>query len=61
MSYIEEFRLEVQRLYDEYLYKTEKRGISYGEIAYIESLADCALQEFYDELCAELYKEEESE
>ena len=49
MSYIEEFRLEVQRLYDEYLYKTEKRGISYGEIAYIESLADCALQEFYDE------------
>lgn len=61
MSYLEEFRLEVQRMYDEYLYKTEKRGISYGEIAHIESLADCALQEFYDELCEELYKEEESE
>lgn len=61
MSYLEEFRLEVQRMYDEYLQKTEKRGISYGEIAHIESLAECELQEFYDELYAELYKEEESE
>lgn len=61
MSYKEEFRLEVQRMYDEYLYKTEKRGISYGEIAYIESLAEVALQEFYDELCAELYEEDEEE
>lgn len=61
MSNLEEFRLEVQRMYDEYLYKTEKRGISYGEIAHIESLSECELQEFYDELCAELYKEEESE
>ena len=61
MSYEEEFRLEVQRVYDEYLYKTEKRGISYGEIAHIESLSERELQEFYDELCAELYKEEESE
>ena len=61
MSYEEEFRLEVQRMYDEYLYKTEKRGISYGEIAHIESLAECELQEFYDELCTELYKEDEEE
>ena len=56
MSNLEEYRLEVQRMYDEYLYKTEKRGISYGEIAHIESLSECELQEFYDELCAELYK-----
>ena len=61
MSYEEEFRLEVHRMYDEYLYKTEKRGTSYGEIAHIESLSECELQEFYDELCTELYKEEESE
>ena len=58
MSYEEEFRLEVQRMYDEYLYKTEKRGISYGEIAHIESLSERELQEFYDELCTELYEEE---
>lgn len=60
MRDIEEFRLEVQRMYDEFLYKTEKRGISYGEIAHIESLSECELQDLYNELCVELYKEEES-
>ena len=30
--------LEVENLYDEYLMKTEKRGISYGEIAYFEQM-----------------------
>lgn len=45
-----EFRLEVERLYNEYLERTENRNISYGEIAYIQDLSIEELQAMYEEL-----------
>ena len=45
-----EFRLEVERLYNEYLERTENRNISYGEIAYIQDLSIEELQSMYEEL-----------
>lgn len=50
---LEDFRGEVVRLYDEYLMKTEHRGISCGELVHIEELKKKELQELYDELCEE--------
>lgn len=35
---LNELKDYTQNLYDEYLTKTEGRGISWGEIAYIQSL-----------------------
>lgn len=43
-------------LYDEYLQKTEKRGASYGELAYIESLTSAELDELDTALIEELEK-----
>ena len=54
---LEEYRLYVQQRYDEYLQTTEKRGASWGEIAYIESLSKKEL----DDLCAEIDEELENE
>lgn len=45
-----ELRLEAQARYDEYLYTTENRGISYGEVAYIESLSKRELEDFIEEI-----------
>ena len=42
--------LEVERLYDEYLQKTENRNMSYGEYAYIEGLDYFELQNMLEEL-----------
>jgi hypothetical protein len=53
----EEFIMEVQQNYDEYLMKTENRGISYGEIAYIQGLSDKELKDLNDEAIKELEKE----
>lgn len=50
---LEDFRGEVVRLYDEHLTKTEHRGISWGELAYIDGLKKKELQELYNELCEE--------
>lgn len=50
---MDEFRLEVQSRYDEYLYRTEGRGASYGEIAHIEGLNKKELNELYEELIEE--------
>lgn len=50
---MDEFKQEVRRLYDEYLYKIEHRGISYGEIAHIEGLNKKELNELYKELTEE--------
>ena len=47
---LEEYKIEVQRAYDEYLYNTEGRGISYGEIAYIEGLNEQELNDLYNEI-----------
>ena len=35
----EEFIMAVETAYDEYLQKTENRGMSWGEAAYIENLS----------------------
>ena len=56
----QEFLLEVENLYDEYTMKTARRGISYGEIYWIENLSDKKLNEFYNELLEKL-EEKESE
>lgn len=52
----EEYVLQVQTLYNEYLEKTENRNISYGELAYIQGLEKEELDNLYNELL-----EEESE
>lgn len=41
---------DIQRRYDDYLQDTEKRGASYGEIAYVESLRGKDLDDFEKEL-----------
>lgn len=51
---LNEYLLEVQSKYDEYLMKTENRGISYGELAYLQSLTLGQLKEFEKELDKEL-------
>lgn len=53
---LNEFRLEAGMRYDEYLYATEKRSMSYGELAYIQDLNEEELNEFYDEVLEELEK-----
>ena len=53
---MEEYKQEVQRVYDEYLMATEGRGISYGEIAYIDGLDKKELDKLYDEALSELEK-----
>ena len=50
---LEEYRLYVQSRYDEYIQATEKRGASWGEVAYIEGLNEKEL----DDMCAELDEE----
>ena len=47
---LEEFKNEVIRSYDAFLYNTEKRGISYGEISYIDGLSFNDLKILYDEI-----------
>ena len=41
---------EIQILYDEYLQDTEGRGISYGEIAYLNSLDEDELEDLRKEI-----------
>lgn len=38
MNELEGYRMQVESEYDDYLYKTEHRGMSYGELAYIGRL-----------------------
>ena len=47
---LEEFKNEVIRSYDAFLYNTEKRGISYGEISYIDGLNIKELKILYNEI-----------
>lgn len=46
----------VQTIYDELLEQQEQRGISYGEIAYIDSLSQEQLNNLELEIEEELYK-----
>lgn len=54
MNELEEFRFEVERLYNEWLEKTEKRNTSYGELLYIQDLNEKDLNDMYEELLKEL-------
>lgn len=49
-----DYIMEVQSLYNEYLEKTENRGISYGELSYIENLKKKELDSLYIELIENL-------
>lgn len=55
----EELNTAVVNAYDELLQATEKRGASWGEIAYIENLNDKQAHEFLEECYTELNKLEE--
>ena len=50
----EEYLFYVQSKYDEYLQKTENRGMSYGELAYLQNLSKTQLEEFEKELDKEV-------
>lgn len=56
---LEEYRLHVMSRYDEYLQATEKRGASWGEIAYVGSLSEEELQSMEKELDEEALKIEQ--
>lgn len=58
MSELDELKMETQTLYDDYLMATEKRGISYGEIAYIQGLEREELDDFCEELENEMERKE---
>ena len=45
-----EYILHIQNKYDEYLMRTENRGMSYGELHYIQNLSEEELQELEEEL-----------
>ena len=47
---MEDLLNEVSLLYEEYIYKTENRGASYGELAYIQNLSEKELNDLYKEL-----------
>ena len=49
-----EKNIYILNLYSELLNKTEKRGISYGEIAFIQSLKEKETRKFEKELIKEL-------
>ena len=51
---LNEYLLEVQSKYDEYLMKIENRGMSYGELAYLQNLSKKELEEFERGLYKEL-------
>lgn len=50
MTRLDELKMEVESRYDDYLYTTEHRGISYGEIAYIQGLTEKELEDFSEDL-----------
>lgn len=60
MSEREELNMAVVNAYDEYLQATEKRGVSYGELAHIESLSDKEAHDMLEECYQELNKIEEN-
>ena len=54
-----DYILDVQNKYDNYLMKTEKRGASYGELVYIQNLNKKELEELEEEIYEELEESEE--
>lgn len=61
MASMDDFTDEVIERYDEYLMASEGRGISYGEIAYINTLGKEELNALYEEVNEYLEKEEDKE
>lgn len=55
----EEFNMAVENAYDELLQAQERRGISYGECAYIEGLSEEDARQLLEECYEELNKIEE--
>lgn len=53
----EEFIMAVETAYDEYLQKTENRGMSWGEVAYIENLSVKEARKLLEECEEELDNE----
>jgi hypothetical protein len=53
----EEFIMAVETAYDEYLQKTENRGMSWGEVAYIENLSVKEARKLLEECEEELGNE----
>lgn len=51
---LNEHLVEIESKYDEYLMKTENRGMSYGELAYLQGLTKEQLEEFERGLDKEL-------
>lgn len=50
----QEYIMHVENLYDTLMNIKEERGISYGEIAYVESLKKKELEELEEEIIEEL-------
>ena len=50
MNELEEYRMQVESEYDDYLYKTEHRGMSYGELAHIGGLSKKELEALEKEI-----------
>lgn len=56
----EEFNMTIVNAYDELMTKTEGRGISWGECAYIENLKESEAQELLEECYNKLNELEEA-
>ncbi len=56
LTELDELKMETQSRYDDYLMATESRGVSYGEIAYIQGLSREELEDFCEELENEIAK-----
>lgn len=50
MTQLDEYKMEVQSRYDDYLSQVEHRNISMGEMAYIQGLTEDELDEFSEDL-----------
>lgn len=50
LTQLDEYKLEVESRYNDYLSQVEHRDISMGEIAYIEGLTEDELDEFSEDL-----------
>lgn len=50
LTQLDEYKLEVESRYNDYLSQVEHRDISIGEVAYIEGLTEDELDEFSEDL-----------
>lgn len=50
LTQLDDYKMEIESRYDDYLSQVEHRNISMGEIAYIEGLTEDELDEFSEDL-----------